>query len=235
MFDAITLDFVGMIVAALLTVMILSYFLGDNKLFQAATHVFIGVAAGYAGAVAWDSVIRPSLVSPIISQGLGALLDFEMIVAWILVIMLLFKIMPITAKIGSLPMALLVGVGAAVVLGGAITGTLIPQSRAAMLSLRMSEATSDLGNSAFEHLTNAVILIVGTLSTLFYFRFTTGARDSKLHIVERPMKILRAIGRVFIGITFGAMYAGALMAAIIALAERAQFLGNVISEILGIF
>jgi len=235
MFDAITLDFVGMIVAALLTIMILSYILGDNKLFRGATHVFIGVAAGYAGAVAWDSVIRPNLVSPIFSEGLGALLDFEMIVAWILVIMLLFKIMPVTAKVGSLPMALLVGVGAAIVLGGAITGTLIPQSRAAMHSIRMSEATSDLGNSAFEHLTNAVILIVGTLCTLIYFRFTTGARDSKLQIIERPMQILRVIGRVFIGITFGAMYAGALMAAIIALAERAQFLGNVISEILGIF
>ncbi|MGD8815249.1 MAG: hypothetical protein PVI78_12325 [Anaerolineales bacterium] len=235
MFESTTLDFIGMIVAALLTVMILSYLFGDNKLFRGATHVFVGVAAGYAGAVAWDSVIRPNLVSPIVSQGWGALLDFGMIIPWILVILLLFKISPVTAKVGSIPMALLVGVGAAVVVGGAITGTLLPQSRAAMLSLRMSETTSNLGESSLEHSINALILLVGTLSTLIYFRFTTYAKDDTRQSLGRPMAILRTVGRVFIGITFGAMYAGALMAAIIALAERTQFLGNVISSILGIF
>ena len=43
---------IGPIVAMLLTVMVLSYLIGDNPLFRIASHLFIGVAAGYACALA---------------------------------------------------------------------------------------------------------------------------------------------------------------------------------------
>jgi len=189
MFEAITLDLIGTIIAALLTIMVLSYLVGDNPLFRIATHIFIGVAAGYAGVVAWDSV--------------------------------------------SLPMALLVGVGAAVVVGGAITGTLIPQSRAAMLSLSLTEGSADLGATGFEHTANVLILLMGTISTLIYFRFSSPPSENAPQPITGVMNSLRTVGRVFIAITFGAMYAGALMAAIIALAERFNFLGRVITDLLG--
>jgi hypothetical protein len=235
MLESITLDFIGTIVAALMTIMILSYLVGDNPLFRVATHIFIGVAAGYAGVIAWDSVIRPNLVSPVVAGGLSGLLDYRVLVPLILVILLLFKLWPITTKVGSIPMAILVGVGAAVVLGGAITGTLIPQTRAAMLSLSMSDMPADLGASPIEHLVNVLIMLLGTISTLFYFHFSVPKREDVPQTVSRIITILKASGRVFIAITFGAMYAGALMAAIIALAERFQFLGDVITDLLGIF
>jgi hypothetical protein len=233
MFEAITLDLIGTIIAALLTIMVLSYLVGDNPLFRIATHIFIGVAAGYAGVVAWDSVIRPNLVSPIAAQGLEGLLNLELIIPIILVVLLLFKISPATAKLGSLPMALLVGVGAAVVVGGAITGTLIPQSRAAMLSLSLAEGPADLGATGFEHTANVLILLMGTISTLIYFRFSSPPSENAPQPITGVMNSLRTVGRVFIAITFGAMYAGALMAAIIALAERFNFLGRVITDLLG--
>ncbi len=233
--EAISLDFIGTIVAALLTIMVLSYLIGDNPLFRGATHVFVGVAAGYAGAVAWDSVIRPRLVSPIATNGLGSLLDLNLLIPLALIVLMLFKLSPATAKLGSLPMAVLVGVGAAVVLGGAITGTLIPQSRAAMLSLRMPEAPADLGASPLEHILNVLILLLGTISSLVYFQFSSLPKKISSEPVERILAILRTTGRVFIAVAFGAMYAGALMAAIIALAERFQFLGGIITDLVGNF
>jgi hypothetical protein len=235
MFEAISLDFIGTIVAALMTVMILSYLVGDNPLFRVATHLFIGVAAGYAGVVAWDAVIRPSLVNPVFEYGLSGLLDFQVLVPLVLVILLLFKLWPVTVKVGSIPMAVLVGVGAAVVLGGAITGTLIPQTRAAMLSLTMPDVPADLGASPIEHLVNVLIMLLGTISTLFYFHFSVPSSEDVPQPVSRVITIMKIIGRVFIAITFGAMYAGALMAAIIALAERFQFLGDVVAGLLEAF
>jgi hypothetical protein len=233
--EAISLDFVGLIVSALLTIMVLSYLIGDNPLFRVATHIFVGVAAGYAGAVAWDSVIRPNIVSPIITNGLGGLLDLDLLIPLVLIVMLLFKLSPVTAKLGSLPMAVLVGVGAAVVVGGAITGTLIPQSRAAMLSFRMPESPVDLGASPLEHILNVLILLLGTVSSLVYFQFSSLPSKISSEPAERTLAILRTTGRVFIAVAFGAMYAGALMAAIIALAERFQFLGGFVTDLLGSF
>jgi hypothetical protein len=96
MFETFTLEFVGTIIAALMTVMILSYLIGDNPLFRVATHLFIGVAAGYAGVVAWGSVIRPSLVSPVLENGLSGLLDYQVLIPLILVILLLFKLWPVS-------------------------------------------------------------------------------------------------------------------------------------------
>ena len=235
MSDFFSLDFIGTIVAALLTIMVLSYLLGDNPLFRVATHIFVGVAAGYAGAVAWDSVIRPNLVSPLATNGFESLLDLGLIIPLILVVLLLLKLSPVTAKLGSLPMALLVGVGAAVVLGGAITGTLIPQTRAAMLSLGLTDMPADLGGTPLEHIANVLILLLGTISSLAYFRFSSPASDGPSEPLTRVMAYLRTTGRVFIAVTFGAMYAGALMAAIIALAERFHFLGRVVTDLLGNF
>jgi hypothetical protein len=233
MSEAITLDLIGTIVAAALTIMVLSYLVGDNPLFRVATHIFIGVSAGYAGAVAWDSVIRPNLVSPIITEGLVGLFDLRLIIPLVLVVLLLFKLWPALTKLGSLPMALLVGVGAAVVLGGAITGTLLPQTRAAMQSIVVTDTPADMGASQLEHMANVLILLIGTVSSLLYFRFTSKPSDTAGNPLSLALGFLRTSGRVFIAVTFGAMYAGALMAAIIALAERFHFLGWLVTDLLG--
>jgi len=51
---------IGPILAALLTIMMLSYIIGDNPFFRLACYIFIGVASGYAGAMAWHQVLWPS-------------------------------------------------------------------------------------------------------------------------------------------------------------------------------
>ena len=52
-------DLIGMFFAAVLTIMVLSYMIGDNVLFRVATYLFVGVASGYAGSIAYQNVIRP--------------------------------------------------------------------------------------------------------------------------------------------------------------------------------
>ncbi len=222
------IDLLGTIIAASLTVMVLSYIFRDNFLFRFAVYLFIGTASGYAGSIAWHNVLQPGLIDPIFSQGLAGILDssniMTLVVPWLLVITLLLRISPLTSRYSGLPLALLVGVGAAVVVGGAITGTLIPQSLASMDSLNPTEIAPLTGETGFERVINVLIMLVGTISTLSYFRFSTRRSPSGRADLSPFMEWVSIVGRLFIALTFGVMYAGALSATIVILAERLQFL-----------
>ncbi len=227
------LDLVGSLVAALLTVMILSYLWRDNPAFRVASYLFVGVAAGYAGTVAWHTVLNPGLVDPFLERGLGVVTDPTVIVPWVLVLLLIFKVSPTTTRLGSVSTALMVGVGAAVVVGGAITGTLIPQSLAAMTTLSPGAVTPTTGETGLERVINVLILLAGTIATLMYFRF--GAHQTAAGAKERAWyeAWVARIGQVFIAITFGVMYAGVLMSTIIVLGERVQFLVDLALSVVG--
>lgn len=223
----------GTALSALLTVMVLSYLWRDNVAFRTATYLFVGVAAGYAGAIAWHNVLQPGLIDPLFDRGLGALSDVTVIVPWVLILLLLFKISPTTTRFGSISIALLVGVGAAVVVGGAIRGTLIPQSLSAMDTLNPAAVTPTTGETGLERTVNIAIMLVGTLTTLAYFRFSTKPTPTGESERTRLASALAYVGQVFIAITFGAMYAGVLMSTIIVLGERLQELINLIFALVG--
>ena len=57
---AFSADLFGGLLAWLLTVMVLSYLVRDNPMFRVATYLFVGVASGYAGAIAWHNVLEPA-------------------------------------------------------------------------------------------------------------------------------------------------------------------------------
>lgn len=232
-------------VAALLTVMVFSYLIGDNPLFRLAMHLLIGVAGGYAGAIAIHNVLVPGLIDPLVEAGLPGLADPELLVTvifpWILVLLLLLKVSHSTERYGTISMALLVGVGAAVVVGGAISGTLIPQVRAAAdSSLNPALVSPQTGESGLERLIGVTITLAGTLTTLFYFRFSMLSADGETPLavvsgirIPGPLTMINAVGKGFIAVTFGAMYAGVLTATLIVLAERLDFLLNAFAGFFG--
>lgn len=230
-------SWVGPIVAMLLTIMVLSYLIGDNPLFRLASHLFIGVAAGYAGALAARSVLWPGLLQPLIQAGLGGLLApevaLQLLVPALLVLLLLMKLVPGTSRLGTLSTAFLVGVGAAVVVGGAITGTLIPQSVASMASLSPSVVLPQTGETGLERAVNVGIMLVGTICTLAYFRFTLrrgpGSEGKPLGPLGLLGRLVSAIGKAFLALAFGVMYAGALSATLLILAQRIQFLWDTLT------
>jgi hypothetical protein len=228
----------GTALAALLTIMVLSYVLGDNPFFRLATYVFVGVASGYAGAIAWHSVLWPGLFEPFARRGVSAIADVNVIITSVvpllLVLMLVLKVSPVTARYGSLPLAILVGVGAAVVVGGAITGTLLPQSLAAMQSLDPRAVAPQTGETGAERVINVILMLIGMISTLMYFRFGAQRADGGATQRTRLMTWLSSLGRFFIALTFGVMYAGALAAAVIVLSERWQFFLTAVQSLISL-
>src|SRR5512143_3463742 len=117
-----TADLLGGLISFLLTLMVLSYLVGDNPFFRMAVYIFVGVSAGYAAAIAWWQILWPRVFGPLLvgtlSERILALLALG------LGILLLMKISPRTSQLGNPVMAYLVGVAAAVAIGGAVLGTL---------------------------------------------------------------------------------------------------------------
>ncbi|MFZ5821707.1 MAG: hypothetical protein ACOYYJ_17555 [Chloroflexota bacterium] len=226
---------ISFIIGFLFTVLILSYLWGDNFLFRAAIYVFVGIAVGYAVAVASRQVIWPLLVQPFTS---GSAFSNPVVAARVVVpllgsALLLTKIAPRLSGLGQLPMAYLVGVGAAVAIGGALSGTLIPQSNATISAFDMRAAAAR-GINFVPALLNGGVILLGVVSVLAYFHF--GARRKADGAVRRNAFIegLAWIGRIYIAITFGLLFAGVYMAALTALVERVSSL-RVLIDLIGQF
>jgi hypothetical protein len=203
-----SIELISTLIGLILTLMVFSYLIGDNLLFRLAINLFIGVASGYAVVVVFSSVLLPklrvlSLDNPV-QLGLG-------LVPFVLGITLFAKLSPRTAGIGSFAMALLVGVGAATALSGAVIGTLIPQARSAMDAFT---------SPVFLHWLQGAVMLLGMVLTLAYFQFS--ARRLADGTVRRNIAFesLAWLGRIFIAITFGVLFAGVYMAALTAMIER---------------
>ncbi len=216
------MDLFWIIISFILTILVFSYFLGDHAAFRFVMALFIGVSAGYFTVVLIFQVILSRLIVPIAA---GAQLS---LVPLVLSGMLLTKLSPRFSRLGNLPMAYLVGVGAAIAIGGSVLGTIFGQVKGAW-----NQFTPIAGNSVFLAYIEGAFLLLGTLATLAYFHFhakSIGTFGGKRTIIAT---IFSWIGRIFIAITLGAVFASVLTAAATALIERSDFLLQTIKGFIG--
>ena len=224
-------DLVGTFVGFVLTLMVFSYIFGDNLLFRFAMYVFIGVAAGYAAAIVIYNVIWPQLFLPILNGRWQIA-----ILPLVLSILLAAKIFPRYTEVGSPVMAFLVGTGAAIAVGGAVMGTLFPQASASMNVFDLQNLRQNSGGNWLQFITQigqGTIMLLGTLSTLAYFHF--GAKPTEAGAPPKRalgIEIAALLGKVFIAVTFGSIFAGVYIAALTAMVERMNFLVQFILAIL---
>ncbi len=219
-------DLVTGLISFLLTLMVLSYLIGDNPAFRVAIYLFIGVTAGYAAAIAWNQVLKPRLFLPLLQGGWTNLL---LIIPLVLGVLLFTKLSARTAWLGSPSLALIVGVGAAVAIGGAVLGTLFPQAQAAASLFDLPPVVEGVPGW-LAALGEAVLMLIGTISTLVFFQFTARAKPGGVRR-GRLATAIAGVGQVFIAITFGVLFAGALAAALTALIERMDFLVTFIGSL----
>ena len=222
-------DLVGTLLGFFLTLMVFSYAFGDNALFRATIHIFVGVSAGYAAIVAWYNVIWPQLFVPLLlgSQSERLFVLFPLVLSGLL----LFKMSPRLSWVGSPTVAYLVGVGVAVGIGGAILGTIFPQTQATINLLDTGTGLSP-DESLLFFIGQGLLIILGTVTTLVYFHF--GARNRISGAPRRPewVEILARVGQIFIAITLGVIFAGVFTASLTAMIERVQFIHDVVVPLL---
>lgn len=203
------MDQLGVWLGFVLTLMVFSYLLGDNLLYRLAVYAFVGLAAGFVTIVTIESVLLPWFSAALNTGSVGNLLLG--IVPLIFGAFLLLRMTKRFNQLGTLVLALIIGVGSAVALVGAISGTLIP----------LANATSSApGIDAL----NGFILVIGVISTLVYFQYL--ARRVPGGVIRRGpfTRTVGAVGQGFIAVTLGALYGSAILTGLVVFSERIAFL-----------
>jgi hypothetical protein len=213
---------IGSIVAALLTLMVFSYLLGANPLWRIAQSLLVGVSVGYVTLVLLTQVIAPQVTRVVVPQAGAPEADrWLAAVPVVLGLLLLMRIAYPGAWPASFGLNLVVVVGAALALGGALAGTIVPQSLDTARVLDVADPYALAGN---------VVLIVGVICALTYFAF--GARPGG----QRPA-LVRAVsiaGRWVLVITFGALLGSLATTFYAALIDRLDFLVRLVYSLAGL-
>ncbi len=228
--DTGLLDTIGTAVAVILTLFVFSYLLGDNLLYRLAEHLFVGVAVGYAFVVAFHSILIARLLDPLVqavTEGNGGQLLLKLI-ALLLGVLLLFKPARRLSGPGNLSVAVLIGVGTALAIGGAVLGTLVPQVDAsADLTRYVDRYGPGLG------LFSGFVVLVGTAGTLLHFYFNRSEEGRLAGLRQRLVSSWGGLGRCFILIAFGAILAVTFLSRLSFLVGRIEFVLDGVRQVLG--
>ena len=200
---------IGLIIGLVLTILIYSYLIGDNPLYRIAVHILVGVSAGYAAIVVVQRIVLPVILEAQENPQVSAI---NWLIPLIFLLLLFLRRFPKLNLdwLSNLTLALLVGVGTAVALVGALSGTLIPQL------LNFSAPTPIQG----------IIIALLTICTLLAFQFTPlFRRPQGDEVWEQPrwQRMIKRIGQAVLMITFGAFFATVLSTSLILLADRINF------------
>lgn len=202
-------DQIGLWVGFILTLMVFSYLLGDNFLYRLATYVFVGLAAGFITIVTVESVLLPWIRTTLLGGDVnGKLLGA---IPMVLGLLLLLKGTARFNRLGNLGLAFVVGIGTAVALVGAISGTLLP----------LATATS---SSVAANALDGFILVLGVISTLVYFQYLAQRVPGGATRRALVIRAIGAVGQGFIVVTLGALYGGAILSGLVVFGERIAFI-----------
>ncbi len=202
-------------IAVGLTLIVLSRAFGDNPVFRFSQYLFVGLSLGYTATIIVTDVLVKR-INGAVQQGdpVGVVfLAIPVILGLLLFTRLGNQQLSWSANI---PLALLFCVAAALAIAGTLQGTLLPQIQASLFSItQLSEP--DIAVSV-----GRVVLLVGVILVLLSFNFTRQATKD-----ARPVGGgLARIGRWWLIVSLGIVFAGALITYQTALIDRILFLSR---------
>ncbi len=210
---AAIVDIIGVWFIVFFTLAIFSVLYRDNPFYKFAEHVFIGVATGYAVIMAIGQTIKPNFIMEVH----GALLGEENRTLWrlgagVLGVMILMRLNRKAAWLSTLPLALMVGVFAAIRMTGYAQSDLIGQINGTLIPLYEPGMNFFSWESA--SMFNNFVIIGGVVSVLVYFFFSLEKVGA--------IKITSNVGIYFLMVTFGSSYGYTVMARVSLLIGRVR-------------
>lgn len=214
---------IGIWVAALCTLFVLSFAYKDNPLYKVAESTFVGVSAAYWMVVGFWSTIIPNLIGKlfpdVINDGLMPGLSpvrgddwFMYFVPLVLGVLLLWRLAPKGGWISRWPLAFFIGIFCGLRLIGYIHADFLSQIRNSIIPLIVFED----GEFTFWGSLRHFFIIGGILAGLVYFFFSFEHKG----VVGKTARV----GIWFLMITFGAGFGYTVMGRIALLAIRLEFL-----------
>ncbi len=208
---------IGLWAGLILTLMVFSYLLGDNFLYRIAVYCFVGLTAGYTLVVTVESVIVPWMRGTLLAPDAGVGGMTVGLIPFILGLLLLFKTSSRVGRAGNMAIAFLIGVGTAVALVGAISGTILP----------LAAAT---GSAVKVDVLSGFLLFLGVACTLIYFQHLAQRMPNGQIRRRLIIRAAAGVGRIFVILTLGALYAGAILTSLTIFSERISY---ILSRIMG--
>lgn len=205
---------IGALAGLALTLMVFSHLLGRNALYRVALNIFLGGSVGFAlGVVTWEVLVLRIGVPLVVGQ------RWLVLVPLALGILLTLKLSVRRAYIGNVSVAFLAGVGAAVAIGGALLGSIVPLAGA-------TARAASSGAWPFMPLgwLDAVLLVVGALSALVAFEHVGRPGRPGRRVWSWPARAVGWLGRWFLVIAFGVLFGGAVTTALSIFIGRMQYL-----------
>lgn len=217
--DALTTLITGF-VAVVLTLLVFSRLFGDNMVFRFVQYLFVGVSLGYAFVVVYHQVLRPNVLLALRDLGDPVLFGLRLL-PFLLGLLLLARVTgrQNVSWLANFPLALLFGVAAALAVGGALAGTLLPQ---------LLDTARPIQANPFD-LVGSILLALGVVATLCYFYFTVPRTTAQGRIVAAGARV----GRWLLMVAFGFFLAGGLLTYLTALNDRLEFIVNFLRAPLG--
>jgi len=234
---------IGIWLAALLTLAVLSFLYADNPFYKLAEAIFIGSSAAYQMVIAFWTVIVPNLMAKLVPgvahswsmPGLEAdtAREWWFMVPLVLSILLLWRLMPKGGWISRWPLAFFIGATAGIRLIAYMKSDFAYQIKETIIPLVVLRRYANLewlpsfGNHPLVVLiphtyfdlwasVGNITIVIGVLSCLVYFFFSFEHKG----ITGKTARL----GIWFLMITFGAGFGYTVMARIALLAARFQFL-----------
>lgn len=187
---------IGVWIGALLTLCLYSFLYKENRFYQFAERLYVGVGAGYYICQGLNNVINKAW-DPMVKEG-----KIYLIIPMVLGLMLYCRFVKSLVWVSRIPLSILVGIGVGLVLRGSIVAEFSKQIGATMLPL------NSIRN---------IIIVFGCLGVLSYFYFSRTQNRG-------PMYNLSLVGRWLMMITFGAAFGNTVQGRISLFISRLQYL-----------
>jgi len=211
----------GVLLATALTLAIFSRVWRANPGYRAVQHLLLGALAGYVAAVLLRNTLMPALAG----QAQNGVAGWLMLILTLLLILLLgmrFTNKPQLRAAGLVPLAVLVGAGSALILAGALRGTLTPQIMAA-IDLQFFPAVP-----WFDAL-SVILATILTISVILFFQYR--ARPASETSAGWLMALIK-LGYWGVMIAAGALLATTAGARLTLLIDRVYYLGEIWEQLL---
>ena len=193
----------GAWVATGLTLLIFSFLYKDTPLFKFAEHLYVGVSLGYTIVKTYDTVILHLIVKPIVENG-----EFALLIPVAIGMLMLTRYVPKAAWMSRYAFAFIVGMGSGLAIPRTISSFILKQIEDTvrpLLSIVGPDGLTfsmNLLNPASN--LNAIIILLGVSSVLFYFFFSVEHSGTG--------KAVARTGIIFLMISFGAGFGYTVMA-----------------------
>lgn len=193
----------GAWVATGLTLLIFSFLYKDTPLFKFAEHLYVGVSIGYTIVKTYDTVILHLIIKPIVENG-----EFALLIPVAIGMLMLTRYVPKAAWMSRYAFAFIVGMGSGLAIPRTISSFILKQVEDTVRPL-LSIAGPDGLTFSMNLLNpasnlNAIIILLGVSSVLFYFFFSIEHSGTG--------KAVARTGIMFLMISFGAGFGYTVMA-----------------------